>query len=126
MINNSEVQEFFTGLASSSNNLEHLARICREYRNTKNSEIKVLSTCLIEVFNEIKQYLDYFESELERKFGFSQASEWKRVQETVISELIEGLTDAKKSETSQGRLELISTFISKWDSFPREDEKFVS
>ena len=121
---NAQSQEFLTNLATRAINLDICIKFCEENKNTENVEINVISTSLLYIFGDMKQYLENYKSVLEKKYllELDHIQEWEKMKEEILVVFFESLKNDSNTETTGKRLVLIGNFVSHWVSFPKEGE----
>src|SRR3972149_249492 len=88
-----QIHDFLSGLVGQTANLRAVIDYCYERRKIANPTLRILATSLVEIFREIDDYLEYFETELEAKFGFASKAEKAKIQEIVLNPFIKYLSD---------------------------------
>lgn len=122
MSNEDQVIDFLKKLSSNCDSLDDCLKFCGKYRSSENAEVVVLSTSLLGIFYEIVNYLEYFESEIEKKFGgVNTDDEWKRIRDNIIGDLSKKIKDEDTIKSNEKRLKLISSLISAWENLPKEN-----
>ena len=116
-----EYSDFFQNLASNIDNLDFCMGLCENKLNSDRVELTVISAGLMRVFDEISLYLEYFNSEIAKKFGFVGVGEWERIKREVLEDFAREIEE-RDLDTQSERLRITSYFIQQWNNFPREEE----
>jgi len=125
MNNEKEVIDFLEEFSSTINTLDDCINFCRNHRNSDNVEIVVISSALLAIFYEMIDYLDYFESEIEKKFGGVTIREWERIRDSVFAALLETMKEKDHLNEHAARLELIADVVSSWENLHKEDAEKI-
>ncbi|MBS3788632.1 hypothetical protein KGY79_10615 [Candidatus Bipolaricaulota bacterium] len=117
----SKIAEFFQDISSNIDNLDFCIKLCKANRDSDNPELSVIATSLLEIFEEMKRYFDYFNSEIAKKFGFRGTKEWRRIKAKVLEYFSK---DVKKKDLTvmRTRLEVVNNLIKRWSNLPKETE----
>ena len=94
---------------------------CRKKRLIGTPEVNVISTCIIEIFSEIDEYLEYYHEEIEKGFGASTRDEWNRIYNDVIELFVENIKSEQNIKDYERITLLINEFIERWLYFQKED-----
>lgn len=131
MINTELMRDFLIDLAfkieknkqsvDKADKLGNLTEYCRKKRLVSNPEVNVISTCTIEIFSEIDEYLEYYHEEIEKGFGASTRDEWNRIYNDVIKLFVENIKTEQNIKDYEQIILLINEFIERWLNFQRED-----
>ncbi len=121
MNKDNQMTEFFQDLASNIDDLEYCVRLCENNLRSEKAELSVISMSTLRVFDEIRLYLEYFNSEIAKKFGFRGISEWGRIKSGVLEDFAQEIEERDLS-TQSVRLRITDDLIKKWSNFPREKE----
>lgn len=104
-----------------ANKLKNLTEYCRKKRLIGTPEVNVISTCIIEIFSEIDEYLEYYYEEIEKGFGAFTRDEWNRIYNDVIKLFVENIKFEQNIKDYERITLLINEFIERWLNFQRED-----
>lgn len=110
-----------------ANGLGNLMEYCKKERLTGTPEVKVISTCIVEIFGEIDEYVEYYHEEIEKGFGATTIDEWNRIYNEVIRRFVENIKSEQNIKDYERITILLNEFIERWLNFEREDlEKLLS
>jgi hypothetical protein len=120
-----EIRKFLRALSSNCNDLNDCIKFCVQNRKGKSREIIIMSSSLLGALYEVNDYLDYFESQIEKKFGFNSLDEWQRVREIMFKDFLEKIENETYYNTSEKSMDLVASIISAWDSLHKESEEEI-
>lgn len=121
MNEDNQITKFFQDLESNIDDLDFCIRLCENNIKAESAELSVISMSALRVFEEIRLYLEYFNSEIAKKFGFRGTSEWGRIKSNVLENFAQEIEERDLS-TQSTRLRVADDLIKKWTNFPREKE----
>lgn len=110
---------YFLNEFGKKNDMKSRIEFCEANRKIGNHEIRVLSTALLGILNEIKEYLNCYEEQIEKGFGVKTSSEMKRIENEVFEGFYK-IINGNEIKTPEKRLEVLSNFINSWIKFKKE------
>ena len=87
----------------------------------------VISRSIAQIVEEMNEYLQYYEEEIEKGFaGANTMEEWDRIHGTVIRPFLDTLGSESNIDSHEKRMSLIGTLIVDWNNFERERAQTLS
>ncbi len=124
MMEDKQLERFLGDFVDQARNLksatEFCLTFCRERRENSSLSVKLLSTILLEVFREIREYVDYYETEYSSKLGVSYNEHVEKIVQWVLVPFINSISEQGPHDSLDNAIQLGERLIVSWDSFPRE------
>ena len=124
--NSNTFKSFLANFNALAGDSEQEISVCREYRKNPVDAIVVVANCLVQVFEEIQDYLDYYESDIVTSLGASLPAEHLRIQKEILSPFRASIRSASEEPLDQAETlgHLISAsaeLVRAWTGFEREN-----
>ncbi len=109
---NKHGSQFLKDIKYNLNTVQDTVDFCLKNRLSKNdSQIRILANCFLSILYEVRSYLDYFEEDIERTFGFSTEVEWNNIMNDVILKTIDDILKKKMPNVGYINDALIETWV---------------
>lgn len=116
-----QIRKFLLGVSQKLKDMkiDECKSMCWENKKSNNDNLVIISTAVLEVINDISDYLLYVEEEIAKKVNYSEEDEEKRLTENVIIPFDQDIR-ALTSASFEDMIKIVSNLIRRWESFPRQ------
>ena len=122
MIQDNQFQIFFSEFVDQVKDLKSATEFCEKKRKNESPIVKLLSVTLLEIFYEIKGYLNDYEIKVSKTVGFSYEDKEEEIRTSILVPFMKSVREFVSSITEDKALQKIEQLIIIWDGYDKDTQ----